>query len=138
MRGGARGDEPLQILEPGRAQAGTAGLRRLGGGVDGLTRAIVARLGHPPLRDLPELRDGALVPDDHPRPAAHRRVGERVAADPARHHVRPQVAQSHEPAAALDAGEPPEPAPRDVLEEDALDRLLPAEVEDLVEPRIDE
>ena len=39
---------------------------------------------------------------------------------------------------ALDGAEAAEPAPRDVLEEDALDRLLRAEVEDLVEPRVDE
>jgi hypothetical protein len=37
-----------------------------------------------------------------------------------------------------DRGELAEAAPRDVLEEDALDRLLRAEREDLLERRVDE
>ncbi len=43
-----------------------------------------------------------------------------------------------EPVVALERGEAAEPAARDVLEEDALDRLLRAEVEDLFERRADE
>jgi hypothetical protein len=38
----------------------------------------------------------------------------------------------------FERGEATEPAPGDVLEEDALDRLLGAEVEDLFESRADE
>jgi hypothetical protein len=37
-----------------------------------------------------------------------------------------------------DGGEPSQPATRDVLEEDTLDRVLRAEGEDLVEPWADE
>jgi len=48
------------------------------------------------------------------------------------------VAERDEPAVLAQPGEAPEPAPRDVLEEDALDRLLRAEGEDLVERRCDE
>jgi hypothetical protein len=48
------------------------------------------------------------------------------------------VAEGDELAAVLERGEASEPASRDVLEEDALDRLPRAEVEDLVERRADE
>jgi len=48
------------------------------------------------------------------------------------------VAERDQRLVARERGELPEPATRDVLEEDALDRLLRAEVEDLLERRIDE
>jgi hypothetical protein len=48
------------------------------------------------------------------------------------------MAQRGKSLVAADRREPAEPAPRDVLEEDALNRLLGAEGEDLVERRIDE
>jgi hypothetical protein len=48
------------------------------------------------------------------------------------------VAERNQPPVALERGEAPEAAPGDVLEEDALDRLLATEVEDLVERRADE
>jgi len=48
------------------------------------------------------------------------------------------VTQRDEFAVARKSREASEPAPRDVLEEDALDRLLCTEVEDLLERRADE
>jgi hypothetical protein len=48
------------------------------------------------------------------------------------------VAERRKPFVASEPGEPAEPAPGDVLEEHALDRLLGAEGENLVERRIDE
>jgi hypothetical protein len=48
------------------------------------------------------------------------------------------VAQGDECAGALERREAAEPAPRDVLEEDALDRSSGAEAEDLLEGRADE
>jgi hypothetical protein len=48
------------------------------------------------------------------------------------------VAEGDELAVVLECGEAPEPAARDVLEEDALDRLPRAESEYLVERRADE
>ena len=48
------------------------------------------------------------------------------------------MAEGDELAAVLERGEAAEPATRNVLEEDALDRLPRAEVEDLVERRADE
>jgi hypothetical protein len=48
------------------------------------------------------------------------------------------VAERDEPAFVPEAGEAPQAAPRDVLEEDALDPLLRAEGQDLLERRIDE
>ena len=47
--------------------------------------------------------------------------------------VRADVAESDEPAVLLERREAREPAARDVLEEDALDRLLRTEGEHLVE-----
>jgi hypothetical protein len=48
------------------------------------------------------------------------------------------VAEGDEGAGALERREATEPAPRDVLEEDALDRSRGAEAEDLLERRADE
>jgi hypothetical protein len=48
------------------------------------------------------------------------------------------VAQGDECAGVLERREAAEPAPRDVLEEDALDRSSGAEAEDLLEGRADE
>jgi hypothetical protein len=48
------------------------------------------------------------------------------------------VAERDEPPVLPQPGEAPEPAPRDVLEEDALDPLLRAEGQDLLERRVDE
>jgi hypothetical protein len=48
------------------------------------------------------------------------------------------VAEGDERAGQLEPGEAPEPPPRDVLEEDALDGSRGAEAEDLLERRADE
>jgi hypothetical protein len=48
------------------------------------------------------------------------------------------VAERDQRLVARDRGELPEPATRDVLEEDTLDRILRTEVEDLLERRNDE
>jgi hypothetical protein len=48
------------------------------------------------------------------------------------------VAERDQPLVAFEPGEATEPASRDVFQEDALDRLLCTEVEDLFERRIDE
>ena len=87
------------------------------------------------MHGVPQLVDRPLLADDHPRLPARRRVGERRAALAGRDDVRADVAERDEPAVALERGEAAEPAPRDVLEEDALDRVLRAEGEDLVERR---
>jgi hypothetical protein len=56
---------------------------------------------------------------------------------PGRDDVRADVAEGREPpVVGLDRGEAPEPAPRHVLEEDALDRLLRTEVQHLLELRV--
>ena len=78
-----------------------------------------------------------LLPDDHARLAARRRVGERAAALARRHDVRADVAERNESAVVLERGEATEAAARDVLEEDTLDRRLRAEGEDLLERRAD-
>jgi hypothetical protein len=48
------------------------------------------------------------------------------------------VTERDQPAVAFERGEATEPTTRDVLQEDALDRLLCTEVEDLVQRRADE
>jgi hypothetical protein len=48
------------------------------------------------------------------------------------------MAERDQPLVTFERGEATEPAPGDVLEEDALDRLLGTEVEDLLERRADE
>jgi hypothetical protein len=70
--------------------------------------------------------------------AARGCIGERGAALAGRDDVRAYVAERNERAVPLERGEPAEPAQGDVLEEDALDRLLRAERKDLLEPRADE
>ena len=48
------------------------------------------------------------------------------------------MAEGDETAAVLDAAEAAEAAPRNVLEEDALDRVLGAVLEDLRQRRLDD
>jgi hypothetical protein len=48
------------------------------------------------------------------------------------------MAERDQPLVAFERGEATQPTPGDVLEEDALDRLLGTEVEDLLERRADE
>jgi hypothetical protein len=79
-----------------------------------------------------------LLADDHASLTACGRVGERRAALTGRDDVRTDMAERDERAVALEREEAAEPAPRDVLEEDTLDRLLRAEGENLLERRGDE
>ena len=78
--------------------------------------------------------DRVLLADDHPRLPARRRLGEggrtpRPTGRRSRRHGRaPRSSPSR-----TKCREAAEPAPRDVLEEDALDRLRRAEAEDRVE-----
>ena len=63
-------------------------------------------------------------------------VRECVTTGSGRDDVRAGVAERLEPPVVLDRREPAQAAPRHVLEEDALDRVLRAEREDLVKPRL--
>jgi hypothetical protein len=98
-----------------------------------LTGTIVARSRHVPARRGPELVDRPLLADDHPRLTGGGRVGERGAAVTRRNDVRADVAERDQRAPALERGEASEAAPGDVFQEDALDRILCTEVEDLLE-----
>ena len=136
VRGRARGDEPGEILGDRGAEARLAGLRRLAQHVDRLAGPVVARRREELARALPQLADGALVADDHPRPRPRRRLPEDAAALARGDDVRARVTEGRErPVLALDRDEPAEPAAGDVLEEDPLDRILRAEREDLLDPR---
>ena len=104
-----------------------------------LPGTVLAWPRQPVARCLPERRDCAGLADHHPRATFGRRCREGSAARPGRHEVRPDVAQVGElPVRVLDGDEPPEAAPCDVLEEDALERLERTEIEHLLLRRNDE
>ena len=88
-------------------------------------------------RGRPQLVDRALLADDHPRARALDAAREAVAALARGNDVRAEVAERGEPVVSAGRDEPAQPAPGDVLEEDALDRLARAEREDLLEPRFE-
>ena len=85
----------------------------------------------------PEVVDRALLADDHARLAADDSGDERGATGARRHDVRADMAERRQAAAGRECGEPSETAPRDVFEEHALDGLLRAEGENLLERRVD-
>ena len=132
---GAGGYEQVEVGQVRRAQARLARLRRVAQRVDRLPGTIVARPRHPEPRGVPQLADRAFLADHHPRTGAGRRVGEIRAAAAGGNDVGADVAQGLQPPSGGDGREATEPAPRNVLEEDALDRLLRAEGEHLVERR---
>jgi hypothetical protein len=65
-------------------------------------------------------------------------VGEQAATLTRWNDVRTDVTERDQALVTFECGKATEPASRDVFEEDALDRLLCAEVEGLFERRIDE
>ena len=127
MRRCARGDEEVEIVRRGFAQARVPGLRWLVEHVDGLSGTVEARRVEPPPGTLPELADGLLLTDDHPSPARPRRTCERRAAGPGGHDVRADMTQRLELPVGLRGDEPAQTSPGDVLEVHALDRLFRAE-----------
>ncbi len=63
---------------------------------------------------------------------------ERAAVRSGRNRVDAQVAERRELVALASCDEAPEPAPRDVLEEHALDGVVGAEAKDLIPLRLDQ
>src|SRR5262245_33225338 len=136
MRLGTRGHEQVEVEQTRRAQPRLARLRWLAERVDRLTGTVVTWPGKPPLPRLPQLPHRPLLADHHPSTAPRGRLRERRAPLARGDDVGAHVAQRFESPVSLgDRGEAAEPAPSDVLEEDALDRLPRAEVEHLVECR---
>ena len=136
--GGTGRQEEVEVARLGAAEPGAARLGRLVEHVDGLAPPVVARRRHRPARGLPQLVDRALLADHHAGARGGGEPGEGSAAGAGRDDVRADVAERRQAPVLGGRAEAAEPAARDVLEEDALDRLLRAEVEDLVEPRVDE
>jgi hypothetical protein len=130
-------DEQVEIGERRRAQSRVAGHGWLVEDVDGLAGPIVARARQPGRRLRPQIADGALLADDHPRLPAHDCGRERSTAGAGRNDVRTDMAERRQPSTCFERGEASEPASRDVLQEHPLDRLLRAEGKDLVEARVD-
>ena len=135
MRLGTGRDEQLEVILCGGAQPCVAGLRRLLEDVDGLSRPILPRRRQALAGRGPELADGILLTDHESGPAGAVDLRERSTPAARGDEVRPDVAERDEPAALGEAREAAETPAGDVLEEHALDRILGAEGEDLVERR---
>ena len=138
MRLGARRHEQLEVVlrrrpQPGLARARAAPRARRRAGPAGPRAGPEAGAGR-----APEVADRVLLADHEPRPPRAVDAGERAAAAPRRNEVRADVAERAQPAVLGEPGEAAEPAPGDVLEEDALDRVLGAEGQDLVQRRFDQ
>ncbi len=86
----------------------------------------------------PELRDGALLADEHARPRTRDVGSERAAVLSRRDGVDPEMAQRRELALVGACHESAEPAAGDILEEHALDGVFRAEAENLIPLRLDE
>ena len=131
VRRRARGEQQVEVVLRGGAQArlarpaaprsrrpGWPGRSSRGGGIR--RRA-----------SLPQLADRTLLADHH-RARRARAPRERAAALARRARRWRRRGRARSAGRVAHADELPEPAARDVLEEDALDRILGAEVEDLV------
>src|SRR5207245_446272 len=132
---------------PERSRRGRRGRRRAyaraGPGRGRASRASRSRGRGPPGRPTPAGAGRPKASTQRPRPwressrppprAPRRHLGECPAALARRDDVRADVAEGPQPPVLGDGAEPAQPAPRHVLEEDALDRVPRAEVEDLLE-----
>src|SRR5918995_3977825 len=133
----ARGQETTEVLGRRGTKPGVPGRRRILEREDRLTGSVLAWDSEAPLDRRPQLADRALLADDHPRARALDTARETVAAFSSGHDVHSEVAERGEPGVSRDGHESPEPAPRDVFEEDALHRLSRAERKDLLQPRFE-
>jgi hypothetical protein len=126
-------DEDVEVGEDSGAKLAVPGRRGSLEHVYGLTRAIVERSGHAVPNRFPQLRDGALLTDQHARVAARGCVGKGGDARPGRDDVRADVAKRREVTILLASHEASQTASCHVLEEDPLDGLLGAESKDVPE-----
>jgi len=133
MRCRAGGHEQVEIGQRRRPQRRLAGLGRRFDRVDRLARAVLARRRQPAAGRLPQVGDRALLADQHARVPAPDRRREASAAAAGRDDVRAEVAERLQPPAALQPAEAPEASARRVFEEDTLDRILGAKLEDLIQ-----
>jgi hypothetical protein len=90
-----------------------------------------------PPEDGPQLTHRVFVPDDHARSTPRGDLCEPAALTSGRDDVGTHVAERREAAVLGERREAAEPSARDVLEEDPLHGILEAELQDLVEPRLD-
>ena len=98
----------------------------------------MTRLRKPGVHLSPELRDGALLADEHARPRTCYFGSERAAILSRRDGVDPEMAQRRELTLGNACHETAEPTPGNILEEHALDGVLCTEAEDLIALRLDE
>ncbi len=133
VRRRARRHEQLEVVERGRAEPGAARGRRLSDHEHGLAGTILARAAAGASGLVPELGYRARLADQHARsPRARPRRAKAPQPSPEGTALTPtwHSARSSRPSASAD--EAAQAAPRDVLEEDALDGILGAEAEDLL------
>ena len=112
-------------------------LGRLGDGIDRLTRAVVAGAREVAGELCPQLVDGLFVADDHSRPSARRSLGEATAGETGWDDIGPDVTESRQPVVLGEGREAAQSPPGDILEKHTLDGILGAEVEDLLQTRVD-
>src|SRR5262249_47836642 len=131
--GGADRDEQIEIRRDRGTQAALAGRRRDGDRVDGLAWPVLARVRQHRPRRVPEGGARPRLADAHAAPRLVDHLCERLAPGPRRNEVRARVTQRAQlPVTIRDRDKAAEPAPRDVLEEHALDRVVGAEREHLL------
>ena len=126
--GGAGGHKQVEVVDVASRSPVFARLRGLVDHVDGLARPVFPRRGVVRRSRVPELSDGLLPADDHAR-AGVDEVGERGAALPRRDDVHPHVRDREKLVGSADRAQAAAAAADEILEEDALDRLLGAEME---------
>ena len=138
MRERAGGDEQIEVGERCGTEPAPTRLGRSRHRVDRLAGTILASFGKPFPRRLPQFGHRSLLSDQHPGTCSDGDGREGAAPLARRDDVRARVAEGDETAAFLDPAEAAEAPPGDVLEEDALDRVLRAVLEDLLQGRLDD
>ena len=131
-------EKELKIVERRGPQSGRICRRHLPEDEHRLPGAILARPRKAGACAVPELRHRARLADEHPWRDTYDLAGEGAAPAPRGDGIDADVAEREELPSVRESHEPTEPAPRDVFEEDALDRILRAEAKDLVPLRLDE
>jgi len=133
-----RGHEELEVIERRGAQTRVSDRRGPVDGKYGLPGTILARRRQMRPHLVPQLGDGTRFPDQHARCGSDDIARKDTTAVARGHHVDSHVAEGNQFFAVGPCNEAAVTTPRDVLEEDSLDRVQRAETQDLVTLRLDE
>ena len=135
---GAGGDQELEVVECCLPEPRATRSGRLPQEEHGLPRPVLARAGKTGPCLAPELADCRRLPDQHARRRAHDIAREPAAAAARGDCVDSDMAERRQVAVLHEPDEAAEPASRHVLQEDALDGILGAERQNLIQRGIDE